>query len=455
MPIRDLIIAGIVFGSLPVTLARPFVGVVVWSWLGFMNPQRLTWGFAYDMEFSAMVAAATLMGLLFTKDRAAVPGTRETYLLLGFWAVAVASSIGGLYPEYIWEDLKRLSKILLMVFVTIMLSQTRERVHTLLLVAAVSIGFFGLKGGLWALATGGESGYVLGPEGSFIGDNNGLALGLNMTLPILFFLAWEEKRSWLRAILWAMFAFSVVAIPFTYSRGGFLALVVVLTLLMTRTRFKWMIVPLGAVGAMVLVSFLPERFFDRINTIATYTEDGSAMSRIYAWRVGWGLALDYPILGGGFRVFPHPEIWQKYVPDWPFPGVHNAHSIYFQTLGELGFTGFFCFFGMLGCTLLSLHTIRKQAAGLRDGGWLVNYAFMVETSLLAYLIAGAFYNLGAFDLVYFLVAMTIVMRRLLADELAAQPTDTMGQTRSVPTMAVGGGTGLTRLPVWNMPKGDR
>jgi hypothetical protein len=83
MPIRDIIIAGIVFGSLPFTLTRPFVGVMVWSWLGFMNPQRLTWGFAYNMEFSAMVAAATLAGLLLTRDRAPLPGVRETYLLFG------------------------------------------------------------------------------------------------------------------------------------------------------------------------------------------------------------------------------------------------------------------------------------------------------------------------------------------------------------------------------------
>jgi probable O-glycosylation ligase (exosortase A-associated) len=361
--------------------------------------------------------------------------------------------MGGLYPEYIWDDFKRLSKILLMVFVTIMVSQTRERVHALLLVAALSIGFFGFKGGLWALVTGGESGYALGPEGSFIGDNNGLALGLNMTLPILFFLAWEEKRRWLRVTLWITFALTVLVIPFTYSRGGFLGLVVVLALLMTRTRFKWMMLPAGAVAAVLVVSFLPDRFFDRISTIATYSEDGSAMSRLYAWKVGWGLALDYPILGGGFRVFPHPEIWQKYAPDWTLKEVHNAHSIYFQMLGELGFTGFFLFFGLLVSTLLSLHAIRRQAARLPDGAWLVNYSFMIETSLIAYLIAGALYNLGAFDLVYFLVAMTIILKRLLADELAGRSKEAMVPTG--PSAPQRPPTGLVRQPVWNMPRGGR
>jgi putative inorganic carbon (HCO3(-)) transporter len=458
MPIRDIVIVAIVFGSLPFTLTRPFVGVMVWSWLGFMNPQRLTWGFAYNMEFSAMVAAATLTGLLFTKDRAALPGVRETYLLLGFWLLTFASSLGGLYPEYIWDDFKRLSKILLMVFVTIMLSQTRERVHKLLLIAALSIGFFGFKGGLWAIATGGEYGHALGPDGSFIGDNNGLALGLNMTLPILFFLAWEEKRRWLRVTLWTTFALTVLVIPFTYSRGGFLGLVVVLALLMTRTRFKWAMLPAGALGAILLFSFLPDRFFDRINSIATYTEDGSAMSRLYAWKVGWGLALDYPLLGGGFRVFPHPEIWQKYAPDWTLNEVHNAHSIYFQMLGELGFTGFFLFFGLLACTLFSLHTIRRQAAQLRDGTWLVNYSFMIETSLIAYLIAGAFYNLGAFDLVYFLIAMTIILKRLLADELvghskeAPAPSPTAAPARPAPLRS---DNGLVRFPTWSSQKGGR
>jgi hypothetical protein len=45
---RSLLVALLVFGSLPIIIVRPHVGVLVWSWIGYMNPHRLTWGFAYD-----------------------------------------------------------------------------------------------------------------------------------------------------------------------------------------------------------------------------------------------------------------------------------------------------------------------------------------------------------------------------------------------------------------------
>jgi probable O-glycosylation ligase (exosortase A-associated) len=426
MPIRDLLVTAIVVFSLPVALVRPFVGVIVFSWLGFMIlmiPHRLSWGFAHDLEFSAMVAVATILGLIFTKDRRMVPRVGETYLMVAFWALTLVSTVGALYQEEAWPDFKQFSKILLMIFVTIMLSQTRERLRALLLVTAFSLGFYGLRGGIFSLVAGGEARFVAGPDGSFIGDNNGLALGLNMTLPLLFFLAREESRRWLRWLLVVTFVLTLVTIPFTYSRGGFLGLVVVLLMLLARTRSKWMMVPAAFAVVLVATSYLPQGWFDRIATISTYSEDSSAMSRLYAWQVGLGLALDYPLFGGGFRVFPHWEIWAKYAPDWTYPSVYNAHSIYFHALGEHGFVGFVLLFSLFGCTLWSLHGVRRQARQLPDSAWMMSYSYMIEIGLVGFLVTGAFYNLTYFDLTYFFVAVTIILKQLVADARAVRPTE--------------------------------
>lgn len=415
MPLRDIIVIGIVFGSLPVCFARPYVGVLVWSWLGFMSPHRLTWGIAYDMQFAQMVAIATLAGLAFTKDRRPIPLGRESGLLFVFWALTALSSVFALYPDLAWKDFKEFSKILLMSFVTMALFQDRVKLRYLLLVAALSIGFFGVKGALWALVTGGEHGWVLGPEGSFIGDNNGLALGLDMALPLLFFLAREEPQRWLRRLLNVAFGLSIAAVPFTYSRGGFLGLVVVLGVLTARTKWRMLIIPAALVGAIVLVSFLPERWMDRIATISTYDQDGSAMSRLWAWGIAWQLALESPLVGGGFRVFS-AEIWARYMPgygDW-----HNAHSIYFQVLAEHGFTGLVLFLGVVGSTFWTLRGVRRDARRVEDGAWLVNYSYMVEASLLAFVVTGTFYNLAYIHLVYFLVVVAVILKRLTQDALA-------------------------------------
>ena len=60
---------------MPFILVRPWIGILLWSWLGYMNPHRLSWGFAYDFPFAAVAGAATLVGLVFTRDRRGLPMT--------------------------------------------------------------------------------------------------------------------------------------------------------------------------------------------------------------------------------------------------------------------------------------------------------------------------------------------------------------------------------------------
>jgi putative inorganic carbon (hco3(-)) transporter len=49
---RDIIVTAIVFGLLPMALSRPYVGLYLYSWLSYMNPHKLTWGFATSMPFA-------------------------------------------------------------------------------------------------------------------------------------------------------------------------------------------------------------------------------------------------------------------------------------------------------------------------------------------------------------------------------------------------------------------
>jgi probable O-glycosylation ligase (exosortase A-associated) len=134
--------------------------------------------------------------------------------------------------------------------------------------------------------------------------------------------------------------------------------------------------------------------------------------------------MDNPLLGGGFQVFPHAEVWLRYMPEWNSrTTAFNAHSIYFQVLGEHGFLGLGLFIALLACTLLSLRTIRRRARRIADGAWLEDYAYMVQIGIVAFMVAGAFYNLAYFDLLYFLVGVAIVLKQLLAEQLAVRPSE--------------------------------
>jgi probable O-glycosylation ligase (exosortase A-associated) len=393
-----------------------------------MNPHRLTWGFAYNMPFSQMVAIATLLGVPFTGERSPFPRSREVYLLILLWLTFVLSTVFAIYPKDAWSQLEKVSKILLMTFVPLVLFQNQKKLYALLLVVALSIGFFGLKGGIWAILTGGQ--YKLtGPPDSFIAGNTNLGLALNMMLPILFFLAREESRKWLRLLLYAMFFMSIVSILVTYSRGSFIGLAVVLAMLLLKSRKKILGMLLLTCGIFVGLSMLPGMWFERVETIKTYQEDRSSMARVRAWQLSYKLALDRPLLGGGFETFSD-EIYRRYLPEELLESADvgtGAHSIFFQVLAEHGFTGLLFYVSLLVFTILSL---RKMARGGEEDPelrWIRGSASMLQVSIAGFVASGFFLSMCYFDLFYLLVAVTIILKslvsqRLIDRQIAENPT---------------------------------
>lgn len=430
--LRDIVVTALIVGSLPLCFLRPWVGILVWCWIGYMNPHRLTWGFAANLPFAQMVAIATLLGLPFTGERSPLPRLREVYLLILLWLAFVLSTVFAIYPKEAWSQLEKVSKILLMTFVPLILFQDQKKLRALLLVVALSIGFFGLKGGLWGILTGGR--YTLyGPPDSFIAGNTNLGLALNMMLPIFFFLGREEPRKWLRLLLFAMFFLSIAGILVTYSRGSFLGLAVVLAMLLLKSRKKILGIFLLTCGIIVALSMLPGMWFERIETMKAYQEDQSSMARIRAWQVSYKLALDRPLLGGGFEPFSS-EIYRRYLSEELLESADvgtGAHNIFFQVLAEHGFTGLLLYVSLMVSTILSLRKMAKGDETDPELRWIRRCASMLEVSIAGYVASGFFLSMCYFDLFYLWVAITVLLRCLVAQKaITQQPAENLARVSS-------------------------
>jgi len=308
---------------------------------------------------------------------------------------------------------------LLMTFMTLLLFQDAKKVTMLLWVIALSIGFFGLKGGIWGVLTGGQN-MVLGPADSFIAGNTEIGLALNMVLPVLLFLRRETSRPWLRHFLLAMFVFSIIAILITYSRGAFLGLAAVLSVLFLKSRAKVIVLPILCIAFLLAITVLPEKWFGRMETIQTYEQEGSAMGRLRAWKMAWNLALDRPLLGAGFRAF-NPEMYERYLPEARVKG-HDAHSIFFQVLAEHGFIGLTLYAGLILSTMLSLRRMIAKTRKNPSLQFIWNCSRCMEGSLIGYIVCGLFLSMSYFDLFYHFVAIVIILKQLVrAEERKTKP----------------------------------
>ena len=399
---RDLVLGPIILGIAAYGLLHPWLGVLGWTWVSIMNPHTYAWRLD-SLPVAAVIAGAVLVGVVITKDRKQFVVSRETVVLMLFmlWmTITLPFSYHFDDSYYLW---KRVMKIDLMIIVAMMVLYSKKHIVLLTWVLAVSIGFFGVKGGLYTLATGG-GGRVWGPPGGYIEGNNEIGLAMVMIIPLLRFLHISAERVWVRRILLATMVLTAVAALGTQSRGALLAIAAMTTVLWWRSDKKAVGIVVLLVLAVALVSFMPETWWSRMNTIQTYEEDSSALQRINAWQMAWNIALNN-IAGAGFMV-SMPDVCALYSPI--ATDCRAAHSIYFMVLGEHGFIGLLLFLLMWAFVWGSAGRLRIQGRKLPQTMWLSHLGAMCQVSLAGYAVGGAFLSLSYYDLPYNILVIVVL-----------------------------------------------
>jgi putative inorganic carbon (HCO3(-)) transporter len=400
--VRDLFILTVVYGSLPVILFRPFYGLMVYSWLAFMRPQDMAWGASRILPLSQWVAIAMIIGLVLSIGRERLMTLKpQTVLLILLAAWISLSTIMAVVPEMSDDVYGQYWKAILMTVLATGLVRDRQRLRLLLLLIVFSIGFLGAKRGLFGLLRGGAR-FNDGP-GGFMSDNNSFALALNMVLPLLVGLAIVEKQRIIRIAAAVAAALCLLSVLFTFSRGGFLTLVVVGGLLIWRSKRRLMV---GGLLALALCGFLlftseqfTQQYVERAQSIQDYEEDGSAQGRLNAWTTSWRVFLDYPWTGVGPNNLQ--AVYLRYSPqEERFRVAHNA---YLQLLAECGLPAVLLFVAALCVTWWRLQRLRT----LTPLPWVEVQARMLQISVVAYMVGSMFLNTAYSELIYYLMGLSV------------------------------------------------
>ena len=428
---RDYLIFAIVFGLLPFIFKRPVIGVLAFTWLSLMNPHRLTYGAAFDFPFAALVAGVTLIGLAFSKEPKRFPVTNVTVLFIIFTAWITFTTFFALEPKLAWIEWERVMKAFFMVALAMAVLNTEKDIKAFAWVVGLSVAFYGLKGGVFTILSGGVN-RVHGPLNSYIADNNDMALALVISVPIIWYLFLNAEKKWLRISLAGVAFFTVVAAVGTYSRGALLAGIAMFVFLWLKGQHKLRTGLALLVILPLILTMMPEQWFDRMQSIGEYKEDASALGRFNAWLFAINVAKNH-ILGGGFNVFT-PGMFFVYAPDPLDP--HAAHSIYFRVLGEHGVLGLGIFILFMFFAWRTGTRVQKFCRRKSELKWASDLAGMSQVSLIGFAVGGAFLSLAYFDLYYNIVAILVLMEKLLINKIpqtlqsAAFPSSTSLQDSS-------------------------
>ncbi|HEY0586065.1 MAG TPA: putative O-glycosylation ligase, exosortase A system-associated [Pseudoduganella sp.] len=418
---RDIIITLIVFGALPFVFKRPFYGAVLWIWISVMNPHTQSWGWAQTMPFAAIIAGTTVLAMMARPKEVNFPNTALTWLLIAFTGWMCLTTLFAIGPENPLPLMNKVLKIMAMTVIVSMLVRTRKDIEMLVWTIVISLGYYGVKGGLFTIRSGGSY-RVWGPMGTFIEGNNEIALALIMVIPLMLSLLPLIASKWGKRAMWGAAGLCALAALGSYSRGAALALGVMLGFLWLKSQHKARLGMLLLVLAPLALVFMPEQWHNRIDTINNYEQDTSAMGRINAWKMAINLAADHPLFGGGFQIY-NRQIFQLYAPNPD--DVHAAHSIYFQVLGEHGYVGLALYLLIYIVVWRNGSWVINHAGKMPELEWAARLVRMLQVSLVGFMVGGAFLSLAYFDVPYYImvimVATRLLVERTLKERAASPP----------------------------------
>jgi putative inorganic carbon (hco3(-)) transporter len=428
------------------SLRGPLEALLFYVWVAYFRPE--SW--IYSGWFVA--ANISFISGVFLIVRFAVSGERlrldaGTALLA---AVVVHGGLSVWQSEWSGEasaPYLNFVKSLVIAVVMMSVATTETRFRWILSVIGLSLGVEAAKQGwVYLLTMPGTSNTNDIP---FLGDNNAVAVGMFMLLPVILALAETASRRWER-YGWLFLAVGVGYRGLsTYSRGGFLTAGILVLLYIVRSKRHRVRRTLLAVGATaLLLSTMPDAFWARMETINTgEMEEGerdmSAQGRLHFWAMAVKIADAYPLLGVGNSQFN--QAYDGFDDsDGEFGRGRSVHSVWFGLLAEGGYLGLGLVLLVLARALLQCQRLCRSADPSAPE-W--KYARALQNGLLAFCVGGTFVPLQYNEMFWHFMALSFGLSALVVGAPVTKPE----MTAAPPLAMHPAAAALMRGPITTRP----
>ncbi|MBT2188824.1 putative O-glycosylation ligase, exosortase A system-associated [Sphingobium nicotianae] len=436
---RDLFFIAFLASIFGLGLRRPFILVLVYSYIDIVSPQRLSYYLLNSIPISLISFAAVLVTWLIFDDKkdcrlSRRQGVMALLLVYCWWTTLHAD-----FPvqaatkwDWVWKAL------LFAMFLPLTL-RTKLRIEALALMMVLCAGTIIVTGGIKTALGGG--GY--GELNLMVENNSGLYEGSIIStvaiaiIPLILYLSNYGTifpPDWRVKLFAYAFCFACLLIPIgTEARTGLICAAVLAGMMWWQTKRRVLYAGIGAVALLAAIPFLPASFTERMNTIQTYQGDESASTRLQVWKWTLDYVSQHP-MGGGFdnylaNSFTYNTI-QKTGPKDNQRVEHVVvtdrgrafHSSYFEMLGEQGYPGLIIWLVLNIGTLVQSERLRRRYKDTDnpDYRWVAPFAQAMVQGHVCYLIGCFFVGIAYQPFVFMLIALQIAattyMRRKRASE---------------------------------------
>lgn len=246
---------------------------------------------------------------------------------------------------------------------------------------------------------------VAGYTSGLTANPNDMALMLNLILPLCIGLFLASRSARWRLALGLVACLLIGAVVATFSRGGFLTLVVIALCyawrLRQRPERRWLVA--AALAGLLALPLLPSQYFDRISTIVHIEEDRthSAQTRLSDLKAALSYSAKNPVFGAGIGMgalamnAERGEMWTE------------VHNVYLQILVELGLPGLLLYLLLFRQCFRATGAVIRRHAGQASGNLMFHIAEGLRISLIAFAVAALFHPVAYHFYFYYIAGLAL------------------------------------------------
>ncbi|MBF0217284.1 MAG: O-antigen ligase family protein [Candidatus Omnitrophica bacterium] len=396
----------------------PFFGLINYTAILYLRPMEVFPALAaYPIAriFILPVIAGFLVKAAIDRKRAFLNYAQDKVLLALLGVIILSFSVGWIPQCLVVLEQMAKNVVVYALIVGLLVSEMRIKIFlwAVLIMSAVLgynvyIEFRAVQAAQQAYTRiGGFSGGYFGGAGDF-------AVMMNVAIPIGFYLGVAARPIVLRPLALALMAACAAGMVSTLARGGGMITfgAVSAGLAYFGLRSKGAVKKIFSVGivitAIVIIAvYAPSAFKDKAGSIANYSGQDTAVSRIEFWKIGIKMFIKSPIIGVGAGNYP-----LRY---WDFGGWEQMwrvpHNMYIEALSELGIMGFGCLASLLFLTFrdgFMTDRLLREKKGTNQFLSSANQAALL--SLLAYSVGGMFQSLFTYPILYVIIGVVVAIK---------------------------------------------
>ena len=248
--------------------------------------------------------------------------------------------------------------------------------------------------------------------GGMFGNPNEMAMHFVMMTPLVIALGIASRRKFMRWVYFGMAGLFLAANMVTFSRGGFLGLIVCMAVLTWKLgrKHRLNVTLASIVVGVIAIAAAPGNYGLRMLSIFIPGLDavGSSDQRSELLKLSLLVTARNP--------------WGIGIGNFPIVGIRNlqSHNAFTQVSAELGILGLIAYLIFIISPFRKLGAIERTLFDADNHNWFYYMAIGLQASIIGYLVSSFFASVAYNWFIYYLIAYAVAFRRIYSLETGSE-----------------------------------